>query len=119
MSTPVESRDVATSAAWFERARRVIPGGVNSPVRAFQAVGGTPRFFTSGRGAIITDVDGNTIIDLIGGDHMVLGEVTGIHLRDDCLVGGRFDVTRYHPAARLGYHDYAFVTEVTALQRPK
>jgi len=59
------------------------------------------------------------VITLLGGDHMVLGEVTGIHLRDDCLVDGRFDVTRYRPAARLGYHDYAVVTEVTALTRPK
>ena len=58
------------------------------------------------------------VIDLIGGDQMVLGQVTGIHLRDDCLVDGRFDVTRYRPAARLGYHDYAFVTEVLALKRP-
>ena len=58
------------------------------------------------------------VIPLMGGDQMVLGEVTGIHLRDDCLVDGRFDVTRYHPAARLGYHDYAFVREVTALRRP-
>ena len=58
------------------------------------------------------------VIDLIGGDQMVLGQVTGIHLRDDCLVDGRFDVTRFQPAARLGYHDYAFVTEVLALRRP-
>ncbi|WP_309665034.1 flavin reductase family protein [Tabrizicola sp.] len=58
------------------------------------------------------------VIKLLGDDYMVLGEVTGIHLRDDCLVDGRFDVTRYHPAARLGYHDYAFVREVTALKRP-
>lgn len=54
-----------TSALWFERASAVIPGGVNSPVRAFRAVGGTPRFFTSGRGAIITDADGNDYVDLV------------------------------------------------------
>ena len=53
------------SAAWFARALAVTPGGVNSPVRAFRAVGGTPRFFTSGRGAIITDVDGNDYVDLV------------------------------------------------------
>ena len=58
------------------------------------------------------------LIRLLGGDQMVLGEVTGIHLRDDCLVDGRFDVTRFHPAARLGYQDYAFVREVVALKRP-
>lgn len=58
------------------------------------------------------------IVDLPGNDHMVIGEVVGIHMRDDCLVDGRFDVTRYVPAARLGYHDYAFVREVMELRRP-
>jgi flavin reductase (DIM6/NTAB) family NADH-FMN oxidoreductase RutF len=57
-------------------------------------------------------------VKLLGVDHMVVGEVTGIHLRDDCLIDGRFDVTRYQPAARLGYHDYAFVREVVELKRP-
>ena len=55
----------ATSSAWFDRARAVIPGGVNSPVRAFRAVGGTPRFFVSGQGAIITDVDGQDYVDMV------------------------------------------------------
>ncbi|MHB8814008.1 MAG: glutamate-1-semialdehyde 2,1-aminomutase [Steroidobacteraceae bacterium] len=50
----------------YERATRVIPGGVNSPVRAFRAVGGTPLFFTSGRGAYLTDVDGRSYLDLVG-----------------------------------------------------
>ena len=58
------------------------------------------------------------VVKLLGVDYMVIGEVTGIHLRDDCLVEGRFDVTRYNPAARLGYHDYTFVREVTELKRP-
>jgi len=58
------------------------------------------------------------MIELLGEDRLILGEVVGIHLRGDCLVEGRFDVTRYQPAARLGYHDYAFVREVTALKRP-
>ena len=58
------------------------------------------------------------IVDLPGNDHMVIGEVVGIHMRDDCLVDGRFDVTRYVPAARLGYHDYAFVRDVMELRRP-
>ncbi|SIO37816.1 NADH-FMN oxidoreductase RutF, flavin reductase (DIM6/NTAB) family [Rhodovulum sp. ES.010] len=48
----------------------------------------------------------------------VFGEVTGIHLRDDCLAGGRFDVTLYQPLARLGYRDYAVVREVFELKRP-
>ena len=53
------------SGALFERARAVTPGGVNSPVRAFNAVGGTPRFIRSARGAWLTDVDGNDYVDLI------------------------------------------------------
>jgi glutamate-1-semialdehyde 2,1-aminomutase len=49
----------------FERAQRVIPGGVNSPVRAFRSVGGVPRFMVSARGAYITDADGREYVDLI------------------------------------------------------
>jgi len=50
----------------FEEARRIIPGGVNSPVRAFGAVGGTPVFLESGRGAIVRDADGREYIDYLG-----------------------------------------------------
>ncbi len=53
------------SRAWFDRALAVAPGGVNSPVRAFRAVGGTPRFMASGSGAYLTDVDGNSYVDLV------------------------------------------------------
>jgi glutamate-1-semialdehyde 2,1-aminomutase len=53
------------SDAWFARARAVTPGGVNSPVRAFAAVGGTPRFMASGHGAWLRDVDGNEYVDLV------------------------------------------------------
>ena len=49
----------------FERARRAIPGGVNSPVRAFGAVGGTPRFAARGEGAYLVDADGNRYVDLV------------------------------------------------------
>jgi glutamate-1-semialdehyde 2,1-aminomutase len=55
----------AASASLFERAHAVIPGGVNSPVRAFNAVGGTPRFIASGSGPYLTDVDGNEYVDLV------------------------------------------------------
>ncbi|WP_193141799.1 MULTISPECIES: flavin reductase family protein [unclassified Meridianimarinicoccus] len=48
----------------------------------------------------------------------VFGEVTGVHLRDDCLVDGRFDVTRYRPLARMGYRDYAAIDAVFELARP-
>jgi flavin reductase (DIM6/NTAB) family NADH-FMN oxidoreductase RutF len=49
---------------------------------------------------------------------VVLGEVTGIHIADEFLVDGRFDVTLFHPAARMGYQDYTIVRDVFSLQRP-
>jgi len=58
----------------FDRAQRVIPGGVNSPVRAFKAVGGTPRFITRAQGAHMWDADGSRYIDFIGSwGPMILG----------------------------------------------
>lgn len=56
----------ARSAALYERACRVIPGGVNSPVRAFRAVGGNPLFIASGSGRHIMDADGHRYLDLVG-----------------------------------------------------
>ena len=58
----------------FDVALALMPGGVNSPVRAFRGVGGTPRFIQSARGATITDVEGNTYIDYVGSwGPMILG----------------------------------------------
>ena len=58
----------------LERAQAVTPGGVNSPVRAFRAVGGTPRFMASASGPWLTDVDGRRYVDLIGSwGPMILG----------------------------------------------
>ena len=54
------------SAALFEQAKTLIPGGVNSPVRAFRSVGGHPVFFHAGAGAWLTDVDGNRYVDHVG-----------------------------------------------------
>jgi len=51
-------------------------------------------------------------------NHVVFGEVTGIYLADDCVVDGRFDVTRYTPLSRLGYRDYTLVRDVFELKRP-
>ena len=56
----------AKSESWFERAQARIPGGVNSPVRAFRGVGGVPRFIERGEGSRIFDVDGNSYIDYVG-----------------------------------------------------
>lgn len=57
--------DAPISARLFERASAVIPGGVNSPVRAFSSVGGTPRFITEASGYTMIDADGNSYVDLI------------------------------------------------------
>lgn len=57
---------VPASRQLFARAREVIPGGVSSPVRAFNAVGGSPRFIRSAQGAWLTDVDGREYVDLVG-----------------------------------------------------
>ncbi|HLT32680.1 MAG TPA: aminotransferase class III-fold pyridoxal phosphate-dependent enzyme, partial [Aquaticitalea sp.] len=62
------------SSSLFKDAEKVIPGGVNSPVRAFGAVGGTPIFAKSAKGAYVHDEDGNTYIDYINSwGPMILG----------------------------------------------
>ena len=66
MSDIVTDSTVTKSQALYEAAQKVIPGGVNSPVRAFGSVGGTPRFFAKAQGAYLTDVDGNNYIDFVG-----------------------------------------------------
>jgi glutamate-1-semialdehyde 2,1-aminomutase len=72
MSNPSSGR--AKSAAAFERAKRVIPGGVNSPARAFGAVGGSPLFIARADGPFLYDLDGNRYLDFIGSwGPMILG----------------------------------------------
>ena len=62
------------SAAAFAEAKQYIPGGVNSPVRSFRGVGGTPPFIASASGSRMTDIDGNTYIDYVGSwGPMILG----------------------------------------------
>ncbi|MEP6636880.1 MAG: glutamate-1-semialdehyde 2,1-aminomutase [Acidobacteriota bacterium] len=72
MSAAQETQD--KSAELFARSVELMPGGVNSPVRAFRGVGGTPRFIKSASGATITDIDGRTYIDYVGSwGPMILG----------------------------------------------
>ncbi len=72
MPTPQDNQD--KSARLFARALELMPGGVNSPVRAFRAVGGTPLFIKSASGPTIADVDGRTFIDYVGSwGPMILG----------------------------------------------
>jgi glutamate-1-semialdehyde 2,1-aminomutase len=65
MSSTEQAAPSATSARLFAEACAVIPGGVNSPVRAFNSVGGTPRYITSARGCRLTDADNNVYVDLV------------------------------------------------------
>ncbi len=51
-------------------------------------------------------------------NYVVFGEVTGVHLRDDCLRDGRFDITTYRPLSRLGYRDYTVIRDLFELARP-
>src|SRR5947208_3461651 len=72
MSSPQEDQE--RSAQLFARAVQLMPGGVNSPVRAFRGVGGVPRFIKSAKGAMITDVDDRSYIDYVGSwGPMILG----------------------------------------------
>jgi len=59
--TALDSHDL--SREYFDRAQRITPGGVHSPVRAFKSVGGTPVFFAAAQGATMTSVDGREYID--------------------------------------------------------
>jgi glutamate-1-semialdehyde 2,1-aminomutase len=72
--TKIQETNSARSSELFERAVKIIPGGVNSPVRAFRGVGGTPLFIASAKGATISDVDGKNYIDYVGSwGPMILG----------------------------------------------
>lgn len=74
MTTEPNSFSQTQSQALITRAQKSIPGGVNSPVRAFTGVGGTPVFFETGNGSRLTDVDGNSYIDYVGSwGPMILG----------------------------------------------
>ncbi|MCE0485761.1 glutamate-1-semialdehyde 2,1-aminomutase [Ornithinimicrobium sediminis] len=83
--TPPYPDEAPRSEALLEQARRVIPGGVNSPVRAFRSVGGAPRFMRRGRGPWLEDADGRRYVDLIcSWGPMILG-----HAHPDVLAAVR------------------------------
>ncbi|HEY2861736.1 MAG TPA: aminotransferase class III-fold pyridoxal phosphate-dependent enzyme, partial [Terracidiphilus sp.] len=74
MTSPTTAMSHARSQSLQQRAERYFPGGVNSPVRAFRAVGGQPPFIQSAQGAYITDADGNRYVDYVGSwGPMILG----------------------------------------------
>lgn len=88
---------IATSASWRERAATLFPGGVNSPVRAYRAVGGEPPLLIRGEGAFVWDESGRRYIDYVGAfgplvlGHAVTAVVEAIHAAIDA--GGSFGVT--------------------------
>jgi glutamate-1-semialdehyde 2,1-aminomutase len=74
LDTPRYAYEAPVSAGLFTRGQQVTPGGVNSPVRAFRAVGGTPRFMASATGPWLTDADGRRYVDLVSSwGPMILG----------------------------------------------
>src|SRR5476649_1106924 len=78
------------SAAMQQRAEKLIPGGVDSPVRAFRAVGGNPPFVVSAEGAYLTDADGNRYVDLFGSwGPMLLGHAFAPAVEAICAAAGR------------------------------
>ncbi|GAA3605761.1 glutamate-1-semialdehyde 2,1-aminomutase [Marihabitans asiaticum] len=98
----------------FDRALEVIPGGVNSPVRAFRGVGGTPRFVASAKGAYLTDVDGNRYVDLIGSwGPMILG-----HAHPDVLAAVTEAAARGFSFGTPSENEVALAAEIVARVEP-
>lgn len=107
------TRDEA-SAALLHRARAVTPGGVNSPVRAFRAVGGTPRFIASAKGPWLTDVDGNRYVDLIcSWGPMILG-----HAHPDVLAAVQDAATRGFSFGTPSENEVALAEEIVSRVEP-
>ena len=88
--------DTGRSAELFERALRVIPGGVSSPVRAFRAVGGTPRVIASGSGSRLIDEDGREYLDFV----CSWGALPLGHAHPDIVHGDRIDQRARHDVRR-------------------
>lgn len=106
--------DTSQSAALFERARAVTPGGVNSPVRAFRGVGGTPRFVASAKGAWLTDVDGTRYVDLISSwGPMILG-----HAHPDVLDAVAQTASRGFSFGTPSENEVALAEEIVARVEP-
>jgi glutamate-1-semialdehyde 2,1-aminomutase len=92
----------------FDRAAAVTPGGVNSPVRAFRAVGGTPRFMVSGRGPYLTDADGREYVDLVcSWGPMILG-----HAHPEVLAAVQAAVARGTSFGTPGEGEVALAEEI-------
>ncbi|MFB7502891.1 glutamate-1-semialdehyde 2,1-aminomutase [Streptomyces broussonetiae] len=106
--------DAPASQALFDRACVVTPGGVNSPVRAFRAVGGTPRFMVSGRGPYLTDADGREYVDLVcSWGPMILG-----HSHPEVIAAVQEAVGRGTSFGTPGEGEVALAEEIVARIEP-
>ncbi|GGV26455.1 glutamate-1-semialdehyde 2,1-aminomutase [Streptomyces spectabilis] len=102
------------SQTLFDRAAAVTPGGVNSPVRAFRAVGGTPRFMVSGTGPYLTDADGREYVDLVcSWGPMILG-----HAHPEVIAAVQEAVARGTSFGTPGEGEVALAEEIVARIRP-
>lgn len=106
--------EAPVSQTLFERAEAVTPGGVNSPVRAFGAVGGTPRFMVSGTGPYLTDADGREYVDLVcSWGPMILG-----HARPEVIAAVQEAVARGTSFGTPGEGEVALAEEMVARVAP-
>lgn len=111
---PSYPSDAPASEALFARAKTVVPGGVNSPVRAFRSVGGTPRFITSARGAYLIDADGREYVDLIGSwGPMILG-----HTHPEVLAAVTDAASRGFSYGTPSENEVALAEEIVARVEP-
>ncbi|MEW2519945.1 glutamate-1-semialdehyde 2,1-aminomutase [Actinacidiphila alni] len=111
MSYPYEA---PVSQELFDRAAAVTPGGVNSPVRAFRAVGGTPRFMVSGSGPYLTDADGREYVDLVcSWGPMILG-----HAHPEVIAAVQAAVARGTSFGTPGEGEVALGEEIVARVEP-
>ncbi|MFE4655551.1 glutamate-1-semialdehyde 2,1-aminomutase [Streptomyces hydrogenans] len=108
------SYEAPVSQTLFDRASLVTPGGVNSPVRAFRAVGGTPRFMVSGTGPYLTDADGREYVDLVcSWGPMILG-----HAHPEVTVAVQAAVARGTSFGTPGEGEVALAEEIVARVEP-
>jgi glutamate-1-semialdehyde 2,1-aminomutase len=106
--------EAPASQALFDRASAVTPGGVNSPVRAFGAVGGTPRFMVSGSGPYLTDADGREYVDLVcSWGPMILG-----HSHPEVIAAVQQAVARGTSFGTPGEGEVALAEEIVARVEP-
>src|SRR3954447_24268572 len=114
MGRVTESYEAPVSQTLFARASAVTPGGVNSPVRAFRAVGGTPRFMASGTGPYLTDADGREYVDLVcSWGPMILG-----HSHPEVIAAVQEAVSKGTSFGTPGEGEVALAEEIVARVEP-